>query len=545
MKCIFWNTRGLANSPTRLALKKLINQYNPDIILLSEPWMALDDLPRRWLVNLNLKCFASNTRHNALPNLWCLCKISLNPSLVASDDQHVTFTLSENDKTLAFSAVYASTNYLTRRKLWNDLNSLQSQLNLPWCFLGDFNVIMGAHEHRGRCNPARLPIEEFQSWTNTFNLIHLPTRGASFTWSNGRGGSRHTEKRLDRVICNQAWLDLCSTSTVSTLTKLISDHFPLLFDFKLTNTSFASQFKFMRMWSLHPDCRAIISESWKSVVVGCPMFVLSQKLKSLKTKLKTWNKDCFGNVNDMVNVAESKLQQIQLQIQNHGHSDTLLHEEKLAIADLEEALTKQEAFWQEKARLNWHLEGDRNTKFFHRLAKIKTSTKQITSLQVGETVITDQNQISEHVINFYKDLFCTNIVLQDSLLAEEVIPSLVTEDINAVLTMLPSHAEIKNAVFALNKDSAPGPDGFGAFFFQHYWDIVKGDVINAVLEFFTTSWILPGFNSNIIALLPKFPEAASIDQYRPIAMANFKFKIISKILADRLASIMPDIISDE
>jgi hypothetical protein len=115
-------------------------------------------------------------------------------------------------------------------------------------------------------------------------------------------------------------------------------------------------------------------------------------------------------------------------------------------------------------------------------------------------VLTDQNQLSEHVVNFYKNLFSTNIVLQESLLAEEVIPSLVTEDINAILTMLPSHSEIKAVVFALNKDSAPGLDGFGAFSYQHYWDIVKDDVINAVLEFFTTGWILPGFNSNIIIL---------------------------------------------
>ncbi|PNX90569.1 ribonuclease H, partial [Trifolium pratense] len=127
----------------------------------------------------------------------------------------------------------------------------------------------------------------------------------------------------------------------------------------------------------------------------------------------------------------------------------------------------------------------------------------------------------------------------------EVIPNLVTEETNALMTMLPSHDEIKAAVFALNKDSAPGPDGFGAFFFQHYWDIVKFDVFNAVLEFFTSSSILPGFNSNVIALIPKTPDASSIDQYRPIAMANFKFKIISKIIADRLASIMPSLISDE
>jgi hypothetical protein len=131
------------------------------------------------------------------------------------------------------------------------------------------------------------------------------------------------------------------------------------------------------------------------------------------------------------------------------------------------------------------------------------------------------------------------------LLAEEVIPNLVSEEVNSLLSMLPSHDEIKSAVSALNKDSAPGPDGFGAFFFQHFWDVIHVDVCNAVLEFFTSSWILPGFNSNIIALIPKTPDATSIDQFRPIAMANFKFKIISKIIADRLASIMPSIISEE
>jgi hypothetical protein len=261
--------------------------------------------------------------------------------------------------------------------------------------------------------------------------------------------------------------------------------------------------------------------------------------------LKDWNKTCFGNVNDFVTSAEMNLQNIQDQIQSLGPTDVLLADERLASIAFEDALNKQEAFWQEKAKLNWHLEGDRNTKYFHKLAKIKTTTKAITSLQDGANVLTDSNQISDHIVNYYKNLFSTNLFLQDSLLAEEVIPNLVTAEINALLTMLPSHEEIKAAVFYLNKDSAPGPDGFGAFFFQHYWDIVSKEVINAVLEFFTTSWILPGFNSNIIALLPKSPHSSSIDQYRPIAMANFKFKIISKIIADRLATIMPSIVSEE
>jgi hypothetical protein len=507
--------------------------------------MHFEDFPRRWLVNLNLKLFAMNTRQNKLPNIWCICKLALNPTILASEDQHVTFSLCDNNKKFAISAIYASTNYLNRRKLWESLNTLQSQYDLPWCFIGDFNVILGAHEHRGRVSPARAPMNEFQSWTDTFNLIHLPTKGAFFTWNNGRGGNKHTEKRLDRVICNQSWFDLCHVSTASTLIKQKSDHFPLLLDVQFSPLSFASQFKFLKMWTLHPECQNIVAECWRSVVTGCPMFILSNKLKFLKDRLKNWNKDCFGNVHSLVNTAEMKLQQIQDQIQLNGHTDNLLHEERVASTMYEEALNKQEAFWQEKARVNWHLEGDRNTKYFHRLTKIKTSTKTITTLQDGDQVLDDQTLIANHVVNFYKNLFCTNFVLQDSLLAEEVIPKLVNDDINALMTVLPSHVEIKAAVFALNKDSAPGPDGFGAYFFQTYWDLIKTDVCNAVLEFFTSSWILPGFNSNIIALIPKIPEASSIDQYRPIAMANFKFKVISKIIADRLASIMPDLVSDE
>jgi len=66
-----------------------------------------------------------------------------------------------------------------------------------------------------------------------------------------------------------------------------------------------------------------------------------------------------------------------------------------------------------------------------------------------------------------------------------------------------------------------------------------------VLQFFKTGWILPNFNSNNIVLVPKTNHAAAVSDYRPIAIANFKFKLISKILADRLSYFMPAIISTQ
>jgi hypothetical protein len=170
----------------------------------------------------------------------------------------------------------------------------------------------------------------------------------------------------------------------------------------------------------------------------------------------------------------------------------------------------------------------------------------MSSLRVEENLVTDPQQIADHVVQYYQNLFCTNIdILQDEALIDDVIPSVINDNLNGMLTMIPSPSEIKNAVFELNKEGAPGPDGFGAFFFQTYWDIINHDVVNVVTEFFTTGFLLPNFNANTMILIPKTSNADAIEHYRPIALANFKFKIISKVLADRLSQIMPNLISKE
>lgn len=66
------------------------------------------------------------------------------------------------------------------------------------------------------------------------------------------------------------------------------------------------------MWSEHPDCINVIKEVWSTKYFGFPMFILSQKLKLLKSKLKIWNKEHFGNVHDMLRKAEADLYDLQL-----------------------------------------------------------------------------------------------------------------------------------------------------------------------------------------------------------------------------------------
>jgi len=237
---------------------------------------------------------------------------------------------------------------------------------------------------------------------------------------------------------------------------------------------------------MHSDCKQLVENTWNNTFFGSPMFILSQKLKLLKEKLKVWNKEVFGNVHTLVKHAEEKLSNLQLLIDTDGHTDSLFDQQKLAQIDLNKALHMEEAFWCEKSRVKWHLEGDRNTSYFHRLTKIKNSTKTISSIRNGDEIIIDPEQITSHLTNHFQNIFSSSSVLQVNTLVEDCIPTLVTKHTNNLLTLLPTDKEIYNAVLALNKECAPGPDGFGAIFFHTYWDIVKIDVINVVQEFFIT-----------------------------------------------------------
>lgn len=67
---------------------------------------------------------------------------------------------------------------------------------------------------------------------------------------------------------------------------------------------------------------------------------------------------------------------------------------------------------------------------------------------------------------------------------ENVISPMVTMEDNLMLTNLPSKEEVKNVVFSMNGSGALGPDGFGGFFYQTYWDTIQDDVLKAVLQFF-------------------------------------------------------------
>lgn len=102
--------------------------------------------------------------------------------------------------------------------------------------------------------------------------------------------------------------------------------------------------------------------------------------------------------------------------------------------------------------------------------------------------------------------------------------------------------EVFDVVKRMAKDKASGPDRFSMAFFQACWDIVKEDIMKVFLEFHSFMKFEKSFNATFIALIPKKVGASAVWDFRPISLVNGAYKIISKVLANRMSVVMEKII---
>ncbi|KAL0329540.1 UNVERIFIED_CONTAM: hypothetical protein Sradi_4940700 [Sesamum radiatum] len=102
--------------------------------------------------------------------------------------------------------------------------------------------------------------------------------------------------------------------------------------------------------------------------------------------------------------------------------------------------------------------------------------------------------------------------------------------------------DVKLAVFQINDNKAPGPNGCTSCFFKKAWNIMGDLICRAITDFFRSGWMLRQLNHTIIALVPKFMHSHSVADYRPISCCNVIYKVITKIIADCLSPALEHLI---
>ena len=106
-----------------------------------------------------------------------------------------------------------------------------------------------------------------------------------------------------------------------------------------------------------------------------------------------------------------------------------------------------------------------------------------------------------------------------------------------------SREEIKSAAFNLGSTKAPGPDDFFGKFYHSVWPKISESVCSMVKDFFAGKSVLDGINMTNITLIPKIQKPEHVSRFHPIGLCNFSYKIISKIMANRMPPLLDECIS--
>ena len=115
---------------------------------------------------------------------------------------------------------------------------------------------------------------------------------------------------------------------------------------------------------------------------------------------------------------------------------------------------------------------------------------------------------------------------------------------NQCLLRLATEEEVKEALFMMHPEKAPGPDGMTALFFQHSWHVIKKDLVEMVNNFLVSGAMDARLNITNICMIPKTERPTRMTELRPISLCNVGYKIISKVLCQRLKICLPLLISE-
>ncbi|GKV47213.1 hypothetical protein SLEP1_g54131 [Rubroshorea leprosula] len=402
--------------------------------------------------------------------------------------------------------IYSPCDLSSKRVLWVSLKNLIIETGGNWCLMGDFNAVRSEQEWRGGMS-SRREMPEFDDFINECGLVDLPLIGRKFTWYQSNGASM---SRLDRFLLSEEWCLNWENVKQWGLNRSFSDHCPIILKNQIMDWG-PKPFRFFDAWLEFPQFKGMVRDIWMSIVViGWNGFCLKEKLKEIKKVLKVWSKNMVS--------------EIDLGIQNCIDSIVVIDKKG------------------EKARKTWISEGDANTKFFRRCVKGRSRLNDITSIRVGSERPEEVNNMKESVANYFETLFKEDTWHRPALDGIEF--KRISDEERVMLEAPFTVEEVRQAVWNCESLKAPGPDGFNFKFVKEMWDTIKNDIMGFVTEFHKNGKLVRGLNSSFIVLVPKVASPQKIEEFRPIFLVGVMYKLIAKLLACRLSSVLNGIIGE-
>ncbi|PKU80900.1 Putative ribonuclease H protein [Dendrobium catenatum] len=234
---------------------------------------------------------------------------------------------------------------------------------------------------------------------------------------------------------------------------------------------------------------------------------------------------------------------ILIDLQTSPLSADLNYKLKLVNAKLAYLHSSWTSCISQRAKAYWLTKGEDDLGYLYSKIKSRNNKNIIREITSVSGTFSSHSSISESIISHFNSLFNAPIaaVVEDyNIPVGKVIPS----QLISLLTAPFLDEDIKKIVFSRKSIVAPDPDGFTFEFYKKTWHLRGPKMCRAIKIFFTTGFLPRATKATAIALIPKGLHASHITDYRPISLCNVFYKVIAKLLANRMKIVLPHIIHE-
>ncbi|PKU62559.1 Putative ribonuclease H protein [Dendrobium catenatum] len=542
-----WNVRGF-NNPLKVGLcKDLIKAHSLKLLAVLEAKIHPSWASDPWFVHSHSLFENEHCCDNfslASPGRiwikWDSSQVSFSPSFYSSQIIHGTFS-SGSSPPIVLTVIYAANLPEDRKELWDNLLTLSHSINLPWVIMGDFNCCRFESEKVGGVPLVQGRLDELNNCIFDCGLQDLASVGLLFTWYNQRV-DLPIHIKLDRILVNSVFMDCFPSSFYKIDPPNGSDHSPIILISKHDEKKF-TRFMFKNFWLNQDGFWEILINAFGNPYNASPINAFYKCLRQVKTdiKKKNWSSSSF------LSMAILEAKRSQLHLLNEIQCNPLDHGLNSALKYANDNLGRLQDNWsswiKQRAKAYWLSQGEDDLGFLYAKIRARNNRNNIKEIISPNGILSSHSDIAGAFVDYYSELFNAPPSVVEcfgNIPVGEVIPSHLVDSLVAPI----SDKEIKDVVFAGNSDSSPGPDGFSFAFYQKSWHIIGYYICIAVKHFFTSGCLPKGAKATVITLIPKGSHSSSIADFRPISLCNVFYKIIAKIIANRMKLIMPHIIHE-
>ncbi|XP_058784579.1 uncharacterized protein LOC131659399 [Vicia villosa] len=354
--------------------------------------------------------------------------------------------------------VYPSCLLSKKKELWEKLLELkEANKDGEWLIGGDFNAIKHRRERKGRALlHNNVGINLFADFIARSELVDVPCKGKNFSWYSGDGKSM---SRIDRFLISNTIINRWHIISQKIGERDISDHCPvwLVFD---NNDWGPKLFKFTNEWFSLKSFIPFVEKEWKEIKVeGRGDFVLKEKLRILKERLRWWNKYVFGKINLEVeeNVKAINFGDEFLEVEGVDNLPAIVLDRNEANGRFWLYLRIKENMLAQKSKVKWLKDGDCNSSFFHKAMREKRRHNHIGPLLSSGSLFETVEDVKEEVWRHFSDKFWESESIRRALEGMSFKSISTEEQMGLESPFLES--EIKDAIWDCGISKSPGPDG--------------------------------------------------------------------------------------